>query len=211
MSEIQKLDLKKDLKHLYNPSAKVVSIVDVPPMNFLMIDGQGDPNTAEAYQQALEVLYGLAYTLKFASKREAGIDYPVMPLEGLWWMEDMGQAYGDLDFTADKSLWLWTMMIMQPDHIKAAMVEDATDSLRRKKNPAALDRLRFEVFHEGVSAQVMHIGPYSAEKPTIDRVHAHIAESGAAPRGRHHEIYLGDPRRAAPEKLKTVLRHPVAK
>ena len=209
MTEIQKLDLKKDLKDLYNPSAKAVNIVDVPQMNFLMIDGQGDPNTADVYQQALEALYGLGYTLKFDSKREVGIDYPVMPLEGLWWMEDMGEAYGDLDFTADKSLWLWTMMIMQPAHITAAMVESATETLRRKKNPPALGLIRFETFYEGLSAQVMHIGPYSAEKPTIDRLHAYIVENGGTARGRHHEIYLSDPRRSDPQKLKTVIRQPM--
>lgn len=207
---IQKLDLQKELKHLYQPPSKTVVTVDVPPMNFLLLDGSGDPNTALEYQQAVEALYALAYTLKFASKK-AGIDFTVMALEGLWWMDDMGQYYGELDFTADKSQWRWTMMIMQPDHITQDRVEAAAADLRRKKNPPALDKVRFERFHEGLSAQTMHIGPYSAEKPTIDRIHAYIAAQGCAPSGKHHEIYLGDPRRTQPDKLRTVIRQPMRK
>lgn len=210
MTTIKKLDLQKALKHLYQPPSKAVVTVDVPPMNFLMLDGSGDPNTALEYQQAVEALYGLAYTLKFASKKQ-GIDFTVMALEGLWWMDDMGQQYGDLDFTADKSLWRWTMMIMQPDHITQALVEAAAADLRRKKSPPALDKVRFERFHEGLAAQTMHIGPYSAEKPTIDRIHAYIAAQGCAPSGKHHEIYLGDPRRTQPGKLRTVIRQPMRK
>lgn len=206
----EKLDLRKTLKHLYNPPSKKVVEVDVPAMNFLMLDGSGDPNTALEYQQALEALYGMAYTLKFASKK-AGLDFTVMASEGLWWLDDMGAKYGDFDFTADKSRWRWTMMIMQPDAITPAMVDAAVAELRHKKNPAALDKVRFERFHEGLSAQIMHMGPYSAEKPTIDRLHAYIAEQGCEPRGKHHEIYLGDPRRTAPEKLRTVIRQPMRK
>jgi hypothetical protein len=205
----EKLDLRKTLKHLYNPPSKKVVEVDAPAMNFLMIDGSGDPNTAPEYQQALEALYGMAYTLKFASKK-AGLDFTVMASEGLWWLDDMGAKYGDFDFTADKSCWRWTMMIMQPDAITPAMVDAAVAELRHKKNPAALDKVRFERFHEGLSAQIMHIGPYSAEKPTIDRLHAYIAEQGREPRGKHHEIYLGDPRRTQPEKLRTVIRQPMS-
>jgi hypothetical protein len=205
-----KLDLKKQFKHLYNPPTKQVVEVDVPPLNFIMLDGSGDPNTAESYRQAIEALYGLSYTLKFASKKN-GVDFTVMALEGLWWMDDMGSAYGDLDFAADKSLWKWTMMMLQPDHITQPMFDAAVDELRRKKNPAALDSVRFERFHEGLSAQIMHIGPYSAEKPNIDRIHAYIAEHGFEEAGKHHEIYLGDPRRTAPEKLRTVIRQPMRK
>jgi hypothetical protein len=210
MTTLEKLDLRKELKYLYVPSPKQVVEVDVPAMNFLMIDGKGDPNTAPEYKEAVEALYGLSYTLKFASKKTLGIDYSVMPLEGLWWMEDMGQRYGEIDFTADKNRWLWTMLIMQPDPITPAMVEAARDELFRKKAPPALDKVRFERFHEGLSAQIMHLGPYSAEKPTIDRIHAYIAEHGELT-GRHHEIYLGDPRRTQPEKLRTVIRQPMRK
>jgi hypothetical protein len=207
---IEKLDLRKQLKHLYNPPSKKVVEVTVPAMNFLMLDGSGDPNTALEYQQALEALYGLSYALKFTSKKD-GIDYAVMPLEGLWWMDNMGEQYGDVDFTADKNRWQWTMMILQPDHITQAMVKAAITELGRKKNPPALDKMRFARFHEGLSAQVMHIGPYSAEKPTIDRLHTYIAEQGYEPSGKHHEIYLGDPRRTQPEKLRTVIRQPMSK
>jgi hypothetical protein len=210
MSTLEKLDLRKQLKHLYNPPSKEVVEVDVPAMNFLLIDGKGDPNTALEYKEAVEALYGLSYTLKFASKKSLSIDYTVMPLEGLWWMEDMGERYGDIDFTADKNRWLWTMLIMQPDAITPEMVEAARDELRRKKAPSALDKVRFERFHEGLSAQVMHFGPYSAEKPTIDRIHAYIAELGELT-GKHHEIYLGDPRRTQPEKLRTIIRQPMRK
>ncbi len=210
MANPQTLDLKKDLKHLYNPSAKQVTEVDVPAMSFLMIDGKGDPNTAEEYQQAVEALFGLSYALKFASKK-SGIDYAVMPLEGLWWMADMGAQFGDIDFTADKSLWLWTMMVMQPEHITAEMIATSTDEVRRKKNPPSLDKIRFERFHEGLSAHLMHLGPYSAEKPNIERIHAYIDANGYAPTGKHHEIYLSDPRRTQPENLKTVLRQPMMK
>ncbi len=208
MMTMEKIDLKKQLKHLYHaPTAKVVE-VDVPAMNFIMIDGTGDPNTALEFHQGLEVLNGLSYTLKFASKN-AGIDYAVMPLEGLWWMEDMGKQYGDFDFTADKNLWLWTIMMMQPEHITLEMVKDASAELRRKKNPAALDKARFESFTEGLAVQTMHIGSYEAEKPTLDRLHSYIDEQGYAPTGRHHEIHLGDPRRSAPEKLRTIIRQPM--
>jgi len=200
-----KSDVRKDLKHLYAPSAKEVSAVTVPPLRFLMIDGEGDPNTAQAYAKALEALYALSYTLKFAIKRQSpDQDYTVAPLEGLWWVPDMRE------FTAaDKSGWLWTAMIMQPDPVTAGMVAAAIEDVRRKKNPAALDRVRFEVYDEGLAAQIMHNGPYAAEAPTIARLHAYIAENGCALRGKHHEIYLSDPSRTAPEKLKTVIRQPM--
>jgi len=210
MPTLEKRDLRKELKHLYNPPTKNVVEVDVPPMNFLMLDGSGDPNTALEYRQAIEALYGVAYTLKFASKKQ-GIDFTVMALEGLWWMDDMGSQYGDFDFAADKNLWKWTMMMVQPDHITPPMVEAAIEELRRRKNPAALDKVRFERFHEGLCAQIMHIGPYSAEKPNIERVHAYIAEHGCEPAGRRHEIYLSDLRRTAPEKLRTIVRQPMRK
>ena len=145
-----KFDLKKALKHLYRPSAKTVSEVDVPPLCFLMVDGCGDPNTAVAYKEAIGALYSVAYTLKFASKNAPeGIDFTVMPLEGLWWLEEMGAAYGDFDFAADKNRWQWTAMIVQPDHITPKMVVEAIEEARRKKNPPALDKVRYEAYHEG--------------------------------------------------------------
>lgn len=205
MPEVTKLDLKKQLKHLYAPSAQQIEIVDVPAMRFLMVDGAGDPNTAPAFQEATEALYAVSYACKFAIKRQKGIDYPVMALEGLWWATDMSAYTGGA-----KDDWLWRLMIMQPEPVTEEVVADAIDEVRRKKGLPGLASMRFETFHEGLSAQIMHVGPYDAEAPTIARLHAFIEEHGYALRGLHHEIYLGDPRRSAPEKLRTVLRQPVA-
>lgn len=199
-----KIDLRKQLKHLYEPSRKEFTLVEVPPMKFLMIDGQGNPNTSPDYQAVMQALYGMAYTLKFTSKLKLGIDFTVMALEGLWWADDMS-AFA----AGDKDTWKWTMMMMQPDHITAEMVEAARAELASKKNPPALPRLRFEIFDEGLSAQIMYYGAYSDEGPTIVRLHEFIHQSGYALRGKHHEIYLGNPGRTAPEKLKTVIRQPV--
>lgn len=200
-----KLDLKKTLKNLYNPSAKAVSEVIVPPMNFIMVDGNGDPNDQAEFQPRAEVLYGLSYTLKFASKQQLGIDYGVMPLEGLWWVDGLLPVDPT---TSDRRTWKWTLMIMQPDHITPAFYAAAVEKVRAKTNPILLPNCRFERYDEGRAAQLMHIGPYSAEMPNIQRVHAYIAAQGAHPSGKHHEIYLGDPRKAAPDKLMTVLRQP---
>ncbi len=200
-----KLDFKKTLKELYNPTAKSVSEVVVPPMNFIMLDGNGDPNDEAEFRPRVEVLYALSYTLKFASKQQLGVDYGVMPLEGLWWVD------GNLPVdptTSDRRTWKWTLMIMQPDHITRALYDAAVEKVRTKNNSALLPNCRFEHYDEGRSAQIMHIGPYSAEMPNIQRIHAYIAGKGAYPTAKHHEIYLGDPRKAAPDKLKTVLRQP---
>jgi hypothetical protein len=199
-----KLDLKKEYRQLYNPSSKQNSIVDVPEMQFLMIDGAGDPNTSVAYTEAIEALYAMAYTLKFISKMTEGVDYTVMPLEGLWWTSDMAEFSTD-----DKSAWEWTAMIVQPDHITAAHVATATDDVRQKKDPPALDRVRFEPYREGFAVQIMYFGPYADEAPTIERLHRFATDSGYQLRGKHHEIYLSDPRRTAPERLRTVIRQPI--
>ncbi len=204
---MKKIDFKKELADLYRPSKAKVSLVDVPAMNFLMVDGKGDPNTSEAYAEAIEALYSVSYTLKFMIKKGAlGINYGVMPLESLWWVEDMTQ------FDAEKKDdWLWTAMIMQPDFISKEMVMEAKESVRKKKNPKALDKLRFETFKEGPCAQIMHVGPFSEEGPTIEKVHELIQSKGHHLAGKHHEIYLSDIRRAAPEKWKTVVRQPYKK
>jgi len=199
-----KLDLKKEYRQLYNPSAKECSIVDVPEMQFLMIDGAGDPNTSVAYAEAIEALYAMSYTLKFLSKTTEDIDYTVMPLEGLWWTPDMAEFSAE-----DKSAWEWTAMIMQPDHITADHVATATDEVRRKKDPAALDRIRFEAFTEGLSVQILYFGPYADEAPTIASMHRFAVDDGYRLRDKHHEIYLSDARRTAPEKLRTVIRQPI--
>ena len=200
---VTKIDYKKELKTLYNPPTKPFTVVDVPPLNFLMIDGSGNPNTAEAYTQAVEALYGLAYPLKFVVRKQKDIDYVVMPLEGLWWADDM-----DDFLTRKKDNWIWTMMIMQPEHVTAELVERVRAEVAKKKALPALNRVRFETFDEGRALQVMHIGSYDDETPTLAAMHAYIEESGNVRSGKHHEIYLGDPRRTAPEKLKTVLRQP---
>ena len=199
-----KLDLKHEFAQLYAPSAKEVSVVEVPPLNYIMVDGAGDPNTAAEYQQAVEALYGLAYTVKFACKKQLGTDYVVPPLEGLWWVPDMAE------FSVDaKGAWQWTMLIMQPAPVTAELVAASLAEARRKKPSPAQDKIRFETYLEGLCVQIMHLGPYAAEAPTIARLHAFAAEHSYALAGKHHEIYLGDPRRTAPDKLKTVLRQPV--
>ncbi len=200
-----KIDLKKELRDLYTAPKDPPVLLDVPVLQYVKIDGEGTPNDSQMFQDAMEALYGLSYTLKFMLKKgPEPMDFVVMPLQGLWWAEDMEE------FSMDrKEDWLWTLMILQPDAVTEGMFEAASDELRRKKDPAALDRLRLETYHEGLSAQVMHIGPYEAEAPTIAGLHEFIRESGHTLRGKHHEIYMGDPRRTAPERLRTILRQPV--
>ncbi|NOX32372.1 MAG: hypothetical protein GXP56_01355 [Deltaproteobacteria bacterium] len=199
---MEKIDYKKELKYLYKPSAKKVETVVVPKMNFLMLDGKGDPNTSQSFQDAIDTLYPLSYVLKFMIKRgEIGIDYGVLPLEGLWWADDMSSFSVE-----NKDGWKWTLMIMQPDLVTNEMVQEAIEQVRVKKNPVSLPLVRFESFEEGKVAQIMHIGPFSEEGPTVEKVHSFIEESGNQRRGKHHEIYLSDIRRAAPEKWKTIIR-----
>jgi hypothetical protein len=202
---VTKVDLKKELKHLYGPSAKEVSVVDVQHMNFLMIDGEGDPNTSPEYAEALEALYAVSYAIKFKIKRApGGVDYAVMPLEGLWWTDDMRTFSVE-----DKDAWKWTAMIMQPEvYVTEELFEEAKVEVERKKGLRAVARMRFEAFREGLSAQIMHLGPFSEEGPVIERIHRYIEERGGKPRGKHHEIYLSDLRRTKPERLKTVIRQP---
>jgi hypothetical protein len=201
---VDKLDLKKSLKHLYQPSAKVVSQVEVPAFSYLMIDGEGDPNVSAAYAEAVEALFSVSYTAKFMVKKgHLAIDYGVMPLEGLWWSDDMSAFVAN-----DKSKWKWTMMIMQPDFVPDTLIDAAIEEVRRKKKLPAVDRLRLERFTEGLCAQTLHIGPFSEEGPTIQRVHDFIAQRGALA-GKHHEIYLTDIRRAEPARWKTIVRQPM--
>ena len=203
---MSKIDLKKEWKELYQPRARQVSLIDVPPFNYLMVDGFGDPNSAQAYQEAVETLYAVSYTLKFMLKKgELKQDYVVMPLQGLWWVENMA------DFSVErKGDWEWTMMILQPPPVTGGMVTEAIASTAKKKNPPALDKVRFANLHEGPAAQMMHIGPYADEAPTIEKIHQFIFDNGGQMSGKHHEIYLSDPRRTAPEKLKTIIRQPFA-
>lgn len=203
---MSKIDYLKQLKHLYAPSSKSVTVVDVPPMNFLMIDGAGDPNTSEAFKEAVEALFSVSYTLKFMVKKgEISLDYGVMPLQALWWSDDIS-AFA----SGNKAAWQWTVMVMQPACVSTALVEAAIKEVSRKKNPAALPLVRFEPFFEGKAAQTLHIGPFAEEAPTIAKVHAFIEASGSRMTGKHHEIYLSDLRRAAPEKWKTIVRQPMS-
>lgn len=199
-----KIDLKKELKLLYKASAKEVALVTVPPLKYLMIDGRGDPNTSPGYVQAVEALFSVSYAAKFAVKRGSlQIDYVVMPLEGLGWADDWS-VFG----AGDKANWNWTMMILQPAFVPDAILKDAIAEVRRKKALPALPKLRLEEFSEGNCAQVLHVGPFSAEGPTIERLHAFILSRGTLA-GKHHEIYLSDVRRADPARWKTILRQPM--
>lgn len=198
-------DHLKELPELYSQKKNEVSSLVVPCMNFLVIDGTGSPNNNPAYSDAVGALYALAYHLKFAVKKSLGIDYKVLPLEGLWWAEDMR-----LFTLENRDNWLWRMMVMQPDFISADMAAQAVDEVRKKKNPPRLDEVRFEPYDEGLSAQIFHAGPYGeAERPSIERLHQFIFDNGFKLRGKHHEIYLNSPLRSAPDKLKTIIRQPM--
>ena len=203
---MEKIDYKKQLKYLYVPSYKKVEMVEVPKMNFLMVDGKGDPNTAQSFSDAIEALYSVSYTLKFMVKKgESGVDYGVLPLEALWWSDDMS-AFS----TGNKDAWKWTLMIMQPEFITLKMINEATEEVERKKKPVALALVRFEPIKEGKAAQILHIGPFSEEGSTIEKVHVFINDNGSHRVGKHHEIYLSDIRRTAPEKWKTIVRQPMS-
>ena len=204
---MEKLDLIKQFKSLYAPSPKAPVIVDVPAFNFLMIDGHGDPNTSPDYSAVISALFTCAYMLKFTVKKSLGIDYHVMPMEGLWWAGDMNVFTN----TPDKSSWDWTMMMVQPECVTPELFAAAGAQVAKKVGAELLSRLRFESYHEGPSVQLMHIGPFAAEGPNIARMHAFAKEQGYVQSGKHHEIYLSDFRRTAPEKLKTVLRQPIRK
>ena len=199
-----KIDYKKELKNLYTASAKQPVLVDVPTLNYLRIDGCGDPNTSGAYKEAVESLFSLAYTIKFAIKKGSAIDYGVMPLEGLWWMDDMKQFS-----VARKHEWKWTMMIMQPTIVTQPVVDTCRSELARKNDLAALSKVEFVAFNEGKAAQILHIGPFTEEGLTIEKLHRFIETSGLKLAGKHHEIYLSDIHRAAPAKWKTIIRQPV--
>lgn len=202
---MEKIDFKKELKHLYKPSPKSVDIVNVPKMNFLMIDGKGDPNISQEFKHAVEALFALAYRIKFSIKQsEKAIDYSVMPLEGLWWADDMSKFSVE-----DKSSWKWTLMIQQPEFVSEEIVKQCTKELQLKKDLVALSKIRFQFFEEGNAAQIMHIGPFSEEGPTVEKVHQFIEKNDSERIDKHHEIYLSDIRRGNPANWKTVIRQPM--
>jgi hypothetical protein len=195
-------DPEQELQRLYR-AHRTPEFVEVPELSFLMIDGHGDPNRSERYQQAVQALYAVSYRLKFALKKQRGLDYRVAPLEGLWWAKDMTA------FSMErKAEWDWTMMIRQPAEVTPKLVEQTAREVAEKKQLPVARELRLERFCEGPAAQVLHLGPYSAEGPTIEVLHAFIRGYGRGLDGKHHEIYLGDPRRSAPERLKTIIRQP---
>jgi hypothetical protein len=206
---MKKLDLRKTFKHLYQPSARKVEVVDVPELSFLMVDGRIEkgrsPGDSPAFLEAVQALFGASYTLKFQSKlrKQDAIDYPVMALEALWWVET-----GQFELSKPDN-WSWRAMMMQPEHITKERFAEALEQLHKKKPSPGLDRLRLERFREGLCIQTMHIGPYSEEPATVERLRAFAAENGYSFANQHHEIYLSDPRRSAPAKMKTVLRHGV--
>lgn len=207
-------DFKKEYKELYQPKTKP-SIVDVPEMLFIAVDGSGDPNTSPEYQRAVETLYGLSYAIKMSPKSghaiEGFFDYVVPPLEGLWWG-------GDIDLETmtitDKSKFSWRMMIRQPEFVTEEVFAWAQETLAKKKPELDPSIAKLWRFGEGLCVQVLHIGPYDEEPETVRQMDAWAKEQGyridILSTRHHHEIYLSDPRRTAPEKLKTVLRHPIA-
>lgn len=201
---MEKLDFKKTLKRYFSAPVGAFEIVDIPKASFAMADGKGNPNTSPDYAAAVEALFAVSYTHKFASKAE-GRDYVVGPLQGLWWAADWE------DFVRrDKDKWLWTMMIMQPEWIGRGQFVEAVEQVKAKGR-AIPSTLRLEAFEEGRCVQMLHIGSYDEEAPTLKRLHQDfLPANGLAERGKHHEIYLSDPRRVAPEKLRTILRQPVA-
>ncbi len=203
---MEKIDFKKKLKEFYNPPREPV-IVNVPELQFLMIDGAGYPGTSQEYQDAMAALYAVAYTLKFKLKKAEILDYVVMPLEGLWWAKDMGI----FDVDSRKEEWLWTSMIMQPSAVTKKHHEEAIKEVEEKKNLVALNKMRLESYTEKTSVQIMHIGSYSEEGPVIEKMHQFAFNQGYKLHRKHHEIYLSDPRRTPEEKWKTVIRQPIKK
>ncbi|MEA5079902.1 MAG: GyrI-like domain-containing protein [Anaerolineaceae bacterium] len=200
---MEKIDLKKVYKDLYSPSKKEFSLIEVPPLQYLMIDGQGNPNTSQRYQQAVETLYGLTYGLKFHIKKTLAIDYTAMGLEGLWWTPDMH------DFSVNnKDGWHWTAMILQPEFVTPALFAEVKDALVAKDKGPLASEARLETFTEGLSAQILYLGAYAEEGPTIAAMHQFIQDQGCELTGKHHELYLSDARRVAPEKNRTILRQP---
>ncbi|NUS14713.1 MAG: hypothetical protein HOY69_25505 [Streptomyces sp.] len=198
-------DVKRERKEFYAPKNTAWAVVDVPAQQFIAADGTGNPNTAPAYADAVQALYAVAYTLKFAAKRTEGGDFVVAPLEGLWWA-DRPEAFT----SGAKDDWSWTMLISMPSWITAETIEEARQTALAKKKLPAVSRVRHLTLHEGLSAQVLHIGSYDDEAPVLHELHhTWLAANGLRPTGLHHEVYLSDPRRTAPEKLRTVLRQPV--
>lgn len=203
---MKKIDFKKELNEFYSAGSAPKEVV-VPEMNFLMIDGSGDPNNAEIFKISVESLYALAYRIKFRIKKSSmDIDYGVMPLEGLWWTEQMEEFS-----IKDKSNWKWTLMIFQPDFVVRSLVDECREEILKKKKLDSVSLIRFEKYTEGRSVQLLHSGPYSEEEENVRKIHEYIHSAGGSFgcfTGKHHEIYLSDARKTHPAKLKTIIRQP---
>jgi hypothetical protein len=206
-NRVVKTDFKKTLD-CYQAKRGGFRLIDVPKLQYLMVDGQGDPNTSAAYSEAIAALYPVAYKLKFASKIEMGKDYVVPPLEGLWWAQDMES------FTAarDKSRWHWTLMLLTPDWITQEVFVAIKAKIAQKNAPVHLDQVRLEFLEEGLCVQTLHNGSFDDEAPTLAKMHEEfIPQNGLRMVKKHHEIYFSDFRKVTPDKLRTILRQPVQK
>ena len=204
----KKLDYKKEFPDLYQPSLKTQAIIKIPEMMFFMIDGIGDPNTSKEYKDAVQTLYNISYTLKMKviKKETPSKDYIVPPLEGLWYIPNMKEWSME-----GKDKWQWTMMIRIPDFIKDSQIKKAMNILKESKTLSSFSKLRYEQYNEGTCVQIMYLGAYDDESPTIAKLHKFAKEKGYSLEGKHHEIYLSDPRKVEPERLKTILRQPIIK
>jgi hypothetical protein len=206
---MEKIDFKKTLKDLYLPSQNDFTIVNVPTMNFLTIIGKGNPNNSEEFQEAVEALYAVSYSIKMSPKKGTApkgyFEYVVPPLEGLWWIS--GEEFN----LTEKDRFEWKIMIMQPEFVNNEIVKSAIESSKRNKDNPSIDKIKFESYDEGLSVQIMHVGSYNEEKKTIKKMKEFIKDKNLTENGLHHEIYLSDPRKISPDSLKTVLRQPVKK
>jgi hypothetical protein len=208
---METIDLRKQMKDLWNPPVGKVVLLTVPAMPFLMVEGVGNPNTSKAFQEAIQALYSAAYTMKFGAKSAGVADWKVTPPEALWW-DPSGRDIFDAGYATMPAEMAWKALLMQPEIVNADMLEQAKAEIaRKKKDVPALAKVRLETWAEGLCMQTMHVGPYAAEPATIQIMHAWMTENGYRSRGRHHELYFSDPNRTAPEKLKTILRLPVEK
>jgi hypothetical protein len=209
---METIDLRRQMKDLWNPPAGKVVLVTVPAMPYLTVEGVGNPNTAKAFQEAIQVLYSVAYTMKFGARAAGVADWKVTPLEALWWTTS-GRDVADADFEGRGGEDIaWKALLMQPAVVTAEMLDQAkAEVVRKKKDMPALGRLCLETWAEGLCVQTMYVGPYEGERPTIEMMHTWMTANGYQARGRHHELYISDPNRTAPEKMKTILRLPVEK
>lgn len=203
---MQKIDFKKEFKSEYTASQKEIKLIEIPKLNYLAIQGSGNPNTTPMYQEAIEALYAVAYTIKFKIKKEGQMDYGVMPLETLWWLPEEKTEMDE----SNKSSWCWETLIMQPLFIDEKMVSEAIKEVGSKKRLSLTGAIKFKVLEEGLAMQMMHKGPYDKEEESIALLHEFIKNNGYTKVGLHHEIYLNDPRRTAADNLKTIIRQPIS-